>query len=260
MDDENGEEFYEELERAGQGGTSASTMAGRSASTAWFNTFQRYEKKTGKRDVSETCDLAFLSEEAACDLPRLQRFATFLMTKARDDKGDLLKPGTCLSYFSGVINAIKSKFPRNDLFSPPMEWNTNIRKSISRDVGRRCIEEGIEITEKSPPVGRVLMTRCCRSLLLENSIEGVTHRAVLVMNFMAVGRSGEVARCTWESSYWCPELDQFVLDWSRQKTSRRNLLGMLPDGENIFEMDFYHSIGCYMLLGGTFGMLTKNDF
>lgn len=32
------------------------------------------------------------------------------MTKARDDKGDLLKPGTCLSYFSGLINAIKLKW------------------------------------------------------------------------------------------------------------------------------------------------------
>ena len=116
------------------------------------------------------------------------------MTKARDDKGDLLKPGTCLSYFSGLINAIKLKFPRNDLFNPPMEWNTNIRKSIARDVGRRCIEEGIDITEKSPPVGRVLMTRCCHSLLMENSVESVTKRAILVMNFMAVGRSGEVAR------------------------------------------------------------------
>ena len=257
--DENGEEFYEELERAGQGGTSASTMAGRSASVNWFNTFQRYESKAGNRDPSETGNLADLSEDAACDLPRLQRFATFLMTKARDDKGDLLKPGTCLSYFSGAINFIKSKFSRNDLFSPPMEWNTNIRKSISRDVGRRCIEEGIEITEKSPPVGRVLMARCCRSLLLENSIEALTRRAILVMNFMAVGRSGEVARCTWESSYWCPELEQFVLDWSRQKTSRRNLLGMLPDGDSIYEMDFYHSLGCYMLLGGTVHLVFFNE-
>lgn len=85
---------------------------------------------------------------------------------------------------------------------------------------------------------------------MENSVEGVTRRAILVMNFMAVGRSGEVARCTWESSYWCPELEQFVLDWSRQKTSRRNLLGMLSDGDNTYEMDFYHSLGCYMLLGG----------
>ena len=47
-----------------------------------------------------------------------------------------------------------------------------------------------------------------------------------------------------------PELEQFVLDWSRQKTSRRNLLGMLSDGDNTYEMDFYHSLGCYMLLGG----------
>lgn len=63
--EENVEEIYEELERAGQGGTSASTIAKRSASVTWLNTFQRYESKTGNRELSETANLADLSEDAA---------------------------------------------------------------------------------------------------------------------------------------------------------------------------------------------------
>ena len=75
--EENAEEFYEELERAGQGGTSDSTRAGRSSSVNWFNTFQRYKSRDPKLDASETVKLDNLSEGLLViflDSSDLQRF------------------------------------------------------------------------------------------------------------------------------------------------------------------------------------------
>ena len=81
--EENVEEIYEELERAGQGGTSASTIAKRSASVTWLNTFQRYESKTGNRELSETANLADLSDVSLQATTSEDAFSSFNYTSNR---------------------------------------------------------------------------------------------------------------------------------------------------------------------------------
>ena len=91
-------------------GTADATKLGKKAVVNHFNGFLEFEAH-GRAYIS----FAHLSASAACDLSRLQRFATYLMNVARDDRGDLLRPGTYLQYFSGsslhaaniVIYAIK---------------------------------------------------------------------------------------------------------------------------------------------------------
>ena len=91
-------EIIEELARAGEFGSADATKLGKKAAVNHFNGFLEFEAH-GR----ECTSFAHLSAAAACDLGRLQRFATYLMNVARDDRGDLLRPGTCLQYFSGSI-------------------------------------------------------------------------------------------------------------------------------------------------------------
>ena len=91
-------EIIEELARAGEFGSADATQLGKKAALNHFNGFLEFEAHG-----LEYIPFAHLNSSAACDLSRLQRFATYLMNVARDDRGDLLRPGTCLQYFSGIF-------------------------------------------------------------------------------------------------------------------------------------------------------------
>ena len=90
----------EELARTGIFGTAEATILGKKAAISHFNAFLSFEARTSN---GAHVKFSHLGECDACELARLQRFATYLMTIARDDRGDLLRPGTCLQYFSGAI-------------------------------------------------------------------------------------------------------------------------------------------------------------
>ena len=151
----------------------------------------------------------------------------------------------------GVVNSIKVKFPRHDLFSPPMQWNTDVRRDMLKQLGRRCMELGIEITKKSQPICREDLMKINTELLNLNTPDALARRAIFVAAFLSVGRSGEVAISEWKTSYWCSELEQHCFVWNRLKTVRQNIMGNVSDGQRCFEIDSLHSTASYMLLGGT---------
>ena len=80
-----------ELARTGLFGTAEATLLGKKAALSHFNSFLEFEADNSH---STFVKFAHLRENDACELSRLQRFATYLMTIARDDRGDLLRPGT----------------------------------------------------------------------------------------------------------------------------------------------------------------------
>ena len=150
-----------------------------------------------------------------------------------------------------MVNSIKAKFPRHELFLPPMQWNTDVRREMLKQLGRRCMELGIEITKKSQPICREDLRKINFELLMQNTPEAVSRRSIFVAAFLSVGRSGEVASSEWGNSYWCSELEQHCFVWNRQKTVRQNIMGNVCDGQGWYEIDSLHSTACYMLLGGT---------
>ena len=94
-------EVLDELARTGEFGAAESTKAGKKAAINHFNGFLEFESRG-----EEFAFFAHMNSTDACDLSRLQRFATYLMKVARDDRGDLLRPGTCLQYFSGKRSCV----------------------------------------------------------------------------------------------------------------------------------------------------------
>ena len=149
-----------------------------------------------------------------------------------------------------MVNSIKAEFPRHELFSPPMQWNTDVRRDMLKQLGCRCMELGIEITKKSQPMCREDLMKINTELLYLNTADALTRRAIFVAAFLSVGRSGEVASSEWKTSYWCTELEQHCFVWNRLKTVRQNIMGYVSDGQRCFEIDSLHLMACYMLLGG----------
>lgn len=69
------------------------------------------------------------------------------------------------------------------------------------------------------------------------------------MNFSATGRSGECAKFSTDSLSWDYELCCLNSDWSETKRSKQKFMNFFSDRLN-YEMDFFHSFGCYIMVGG----------
>ena len=80
----------------------------------------------------------------------------------------------------GVVNSIKAKFPHHQLFRPPMQWNTDVRKAMTMELGRRCIQNGLEITQKSQPLCREELKKITEELLNQNTEDAIQRRIIFV--------------------------------------------------------------------------------
>ena len=90
------------------------------------------------------------------------------------------------------------------------------------ELGRRCIQNGLEITQKSQPLCREELKKITEELLNQNTEDAIQRRIIFVSAFLSVGRSGEVAKSEWTSSYWQPSLQQHVYNWNRNSCGKQN--------------------------------------
>jgi hypothetical protein len=86
-----------------------------------------------------------------------RQFGTYLADFARDSRGDPLSLGTALQYFSGAKTKALHDFPGLEVFkhqSVHEEWNADIRAALTDIISRRCIANGVPITEKAPQLSK----------------------------------------------------------------------------------------------------------
>ena len=62
----------------------------------------------------------------------------------------------------------------------------DIRKSIDKEIRRKCIDTGREYAEKSPPIGRNSMGIIAESLLRSNNAAALMSRSAIITNFCSV--------------------------------------------------------------------------
>jgi hypothetical protein len=133
---------------AGTGGIADSTVRAKASAMVHFISFLK----------TKQIDYTTMNEEELCVESLFRQFGTYLITTARVKKtGKLLKRDTAVDYFSGVVQVLKKRFKRNDIFKTTEVWCSEVRYDILKLVARRCITDGIEVKEKSKGVGRNLM-------------------------------------------------------------------------------------------------------
>ena len=64
---------------------------------------------------------------------------------------------------------------------------------------------------------------------------------------MAVGRTAEYPYIIWESAEWDEEYGVLQLDWREIKTGKDDIMFMGDDARDDWEIDFFHSMACYVL-------------
>lgn len=231
---------------AGTGGKAKSTVDGKNSAMKRFNDFlmTKNMKPWDKLTQSELCKKTLFQE-----------FGTYLSKFAFHSKKDDVLIGwlTCKQFFSGVKNVIHKKFKKNRIWKET-QWIKDIRLDIDKIVCNRCIALGVPMMSKSEPIGRVLMLVLVRALLKEarshtEQRASVENWAALVMTFAACGRGGECAQSRWGVTTWNTVYQSLQTLWNETKTSRQKVMLFFPDFKH-YELCFYHSFACYLVLGG----------
>jgi hypothetical protein len=82
----------------------------------------------------------------------------------------LMAMSSATSYFGQAKEFVKNKFSENSIWKRGMEdnnsWISSIRFGIEKKVSAPCIiQKWRSISEKSTPIGRKLVIKCCNNLL-----------------------------------------------------------------------------------------------
>lgn len=77
----------------------------------------------------------------------------------------------------------------------------------------------------------------------------------MITVYLVIGRAGEAAFATWDSTVWNSTLSVPQFMWNEVKTGKTCPVTMFPDNTN-WEICFWHSMFCYLMSEGT----TSFDF
>ena len=203
-----------------------------------------------------------LSAEILLSEDLYQEFAYYLCVIYRMDNGDPLKSGSVLQYLGAIKTYAVTKFKSKakDFFHPAVsDWYSDLRRNAEKKVANVFIAAGMNINDKSPPIGRNLMISMGDTLLKYTNLkEGVERRAALVMLYLACGRGGEIGNAVWNNTRWDITNEYLVMYWSESKTSDQKLMTFHVDRLN-FEIDVIHSLACYFIFGAGTHYLATDD-
>ena len=113
-------------------------------------------------------------------------------------------------------------------------------------MSRRCMREGISFAEKAPPMLRCDLIEFARRFVADNSPESFMRRAAIVINWLAVGRAGEVALMTWNCLSLPTSGEYLTGDWAQKKTSTFQPISFFPDRSS-YEIDYLHCLASYLI-------------
>ena len=202
------------------GGMAKSTLKGKSVAMKHFDKFCS-TKGLGLNSTG-IASAQRLSEEELCSEQLFREFATYITEFAMSSGGELFVSGTATQYLSAAKEMALRKFPRNILWEERLleRWYPSLRVAVEKKVNRRQIQDGRPIAESSLSLGRKLLSSICEGLMKVtlDSVDPMKRRLAMVMTFLAVGRSGEVACSTWTTAFWDYDDGNLVMEWRELKT------------------------------------------
>jgi hypothetical protein len=132
------------------------------------------------------------AQEALCDIEVVQQYASWLCNYAKKSNGiEYLKAGTILDILSSNKKMYNTLFPSNTIFSGKQDqvWCTLLRAKSFQETLRRDMKRGVASSNKSKPVGRVLMRYVNETLIISiNTYQSIRKAVYAGYTFNSAGR------------------------------------------------------------------------
>jgi hypothetical protein len=94
--------------------------------------------------------------------------------------------------------------------------------------------------------------------LAKGSVKAIKMRAALATSFHAVGRGGEAGLLTWKSLSWDYDEENLSGSWAQQKVLNVLDVNFFADA-TAYDIDEFHCMACYCIVGGGARFLTPNN-
>lgn len=95
-------------------------------------------------------------------------------------------------------------------------------------------------------------------LLERGTVKAIEMRAALVTSFHAVGRGGDAGLLTWGALSWDYDEENLSGTWAQQKVFNVLDINFFADA-NDYNIDEYHCLACYCIVGGGGRFLGPNN-
>ena len=91
------------------------------------------------------------------------------------------------------------------------------------------MESGEAVSNSSLPIGRALLVAIALAMMTLGTFKSMKILLAIMLTFLAIGRSGEVACACWSILVWNYEKRCFMLIWNEMKTGDHDQLPFLAD-------------------------------
>ena len=155
----------------------------------------------------------------------LQRYGGFLVQKPlkferkTNNKSKFISSGTAIQYLSGIKDYYFQKFPNWPGWiscEQKSNWYIRLRHDITRVITKREIEDGNE-SLTGVPITQADLEKIIKHLLVTGTNEEVGQAIIILTNYHAIGRTGEIASAFLNWSYWNEDEKCLVIKWYMSK-------------------------------------------
>ena len=193
-----------------------------------------------------------------CSKEFWMEFGGYLATEAVNSRGDLLERDTALQILSGCKETIKKAYRKDSLWLTEDIWYKKLRKSVKKLIERRNNVLGQAHQSKSARIGRNIMVNIGQyywregkcGVNLKSKMEAFKKWFMILLTWLAVGRSGEAAGSTWANLTWDYEFECMCLLWTEMKTGTQTELPFVCDASTP-EMDVFLNMSAFLIVGGS---------
>jgi hypothetical protein len=185
----------------------------------------------------------------------MSEFGMHLTTLLKGD-GKPFALGTLKGYFSSVKvwlsrrSVFADHWGKLDASDDPI-WYSGQIVDITRAHARKGVADGGDV-HKSQPLYLPELAKHALGLFKnhQNCTDDMEKRAIVLLNFHAVARGGEVKYLDWGEAYYDKACQCLVFNWKEMKTGHQYPMPIIQSGD--FTGCAFHALACMCAAGGLF--------
>lgn len=139
------------------------------------------------------------------------RYPDYMMKKQK------IMLATAKSYLSQNLKTIVTKCEKTDISQPT--WYKNLRTKTCKMYSKHHSDTNTKKSNPAPPMSSEDLADLCELLFVRNSIKSIQERALLVLQWQALGRVSETTALSYDSLGWHDGYDALAVQMNREKVN-----------------------------------------
>ena len=189
--------------------TGKSTLASQRTALTSFNLFLTELNKADPQTYPHTRLDQYSRNELRKFRDVFGRYPHYLLTKQK------IMLATAKSYLTQNVKAIVEQCEETDIRDPV--WYKTLRDKTCRMYNTYHSETNTKKSNPATPMSSADLAILCELLFIRNSVKSIQERALLVLQWQALGRVSEITALSYDSLGWHSGCDALSIEMNREK-------------------------------------------